>query len=150
MYIYLFENITLYCTTKDQSYFAKTWGDIDEIMSKKHAEKSKKKQKKTNNMWLSENNFVQHLVFHATRNIFVTKTTKIWSETHKKTNKTHIEVLNIQKFSREVPKPPNERGIIPFSCSPPSALDGFLRRTTFQYAATALQEWIRFNQKWKH
>ena len=58
--------------------------------------------------------------------------------------KTHIEVLNIQKFSRGGPQTPLTRGgIIPFSCSPPlvpSALDGFLRRTTFQYAATALYQ----------
>ena len=87
-------------------------------------------------MWLSENNFVQHSASQATRNIFVTKTTKIWSQTHKTPLKTHIEGLKIQKFSRgRPPKPPNERGVIPLSCSPPlvpSALDGFLRRTTFK------------------
>ena len=56
--------------------------------------------------------------------------------------KTHIEALKIQKKSRgRLPPPPNERGIIPLSCSPPlvpSTLDGFFRRTTFKYAATAL------------
>ena len=37
VYTYLFENMTLLSTTKDQclKYFAKTCGDIDEIMSKK-------------------------------------------------------------------------------------------------------------------
>ena len=104
----------------------------------------KKSKKKHVTVW---NNFVQHSVSHATRNIFVTKTTKIWSQTHKNPLKTHIEALKIQNFfSGEAYNPPplplKWGGEIPLSCSPPlvpSALDGFLRRTTFKYAAMALK-----------
>ena len=76
----------------------------------------------------------------------MTKTTKIRSQMHKTLLKTHIEALKIQKFSRGRPPNPLTRGgIIPLSCSPPlvpSTLYGFLRRTTFKYAATALQTTI--------
>ena len=57
-----------------------------------------------------------------------------------------IEALKIQNFSRgRPPKPPLREGEYPPPPSlalpilVPSALDGFLRRTTFEYAATALQ-----------
>ena len=56
----------------------------------------------------------RHSVSHPTRNIFVTKTTKIWPQTRKNPVKTHIEALKIQKKIRgRPPKPPNERGINP-------------------------------------
>ena len=67
----------------------------------------------------------------------MTKTTTIRSQTHKTPLKTHIEALEIQNFLGGGPQTPLTRaGIIPPLV--PSALEGFLRRTTFKYAATAL------------
>ena len=96
-------------------------------------------------MWLSENNFVLHSVSHETRNIFVTKTSKIWSQTHKNPMKNaHKSAQKSKIFSPgDPPNPLTTGGIILLSCSPPPlscALDGFLRQTTFQYAATALRK----------
>ena len=66
---------------------------------------------------------------------------EVWSQTHKSPLKTHTEALKIQNFHRGDPLTPLTRGRVTLSCSPPlvpSALDDFLRRTTFKYAATAL------------
>ena len=57
-------------------------------------------EKKLKKMWLSENNFVQHSVSHATRNIFVTKTNKMWSQTHKNPIKNAHRSLPVYSYSR--------------------------------------------------
>ena len=110
-------------------------------MSKKHAEEKKSKKKSSDCLKniLSSSRFLTR----ATRNFFVTKTTKIWSQTHKKPIKNaHRSAQNSNIFSGEAPQTPLPRGgITPSRALPPlvpSALDGFLRRITFKYAATAL------------
>ena len=88
---------------------------------------------------------------HAPRNIFSSKKSLLKSgpKRIKKTLKTHIEALKIQNFlggdplTAPPPPPPplKERGV-PSRALPtlvPSALDDFLRRTTFNCAATALK-----------
>ena len=69
--------------------------------------------------------------------------TEICSQTHKKHIKTHIEALKIKKknVGGDPQTPLTKGGTIPLSCSPPLvplALNGFRRRTTFEYATTAL------------
>ena len=102
-------------------------------MSKKHAEEKKSKKKTCD-----------CLKTILSRNIFVTKTTKIWSQTHTNPVKSaHRSAKNSNIFSGEAPQTPLTRGGISSSRALPhlvaSALDDFLRRTTFKYAATALK-----------
>ena len=75
---------------------------------------------------------------------------EVWSQTHKSPLKTHTEALKIQNFLGGDPLTPLTRGRVTLSCSPPlvpSALDDFLRRTTFKYAATALPQTLNNNNK---
>ena len=75
---------------------------------------------------------------------------EVWSQTHKSPLKTHTEALKIQNFLGGDPLTPLTRGRVTLSCSPPlvpSALDDFLRRTTFKYAATALPQTLNNNKK---
>ena len=70
----------------------------------------------------------------APRNIWQKIVTEIWSQTHKNPLKTHIEALKIRNFLGGNPLTPLTRGEASLSCSTPlvpSALDDFLRRTTF-------------------
>ena len=97
------------------------WNNVKETCGRK---KVKKKS------WLSENNFVQHSVSHATRDIFSSK--RSWPKLlksgpkHIKTPlKTHIEALKIQKFSwGRAPQNPLTRGelILPLVLAPLSCL----------------------------
>ena len=63
--------------------------------------------------------------------------TEIWSQTHKNPLKTHIEALKII-FSRGDPLTREGDPSRALPALVPSALDDFLCRTTFKYAATAL------------
>ena len=75
---------------------------------------------------------------------------EVWSQTHKSPLKMHTEALKIQNFLGGDPLTPITRGRVTLSCSPPlvaSALDDFLRRTTFKYAATALPQTLNNNNK---
>ena len=94
-------------------------------------------------MWPSENSFPAFGFSHV-KNIFVAKTTKIWSQTHKTPIKNaYRSAQNSKNILGGGPPPqiPLTRGrIIPPSCAHPLSClrHSIRRRTTFKYAATAL------------
>ena len=101
-------------------------------MSKKYAEEKSKKKIVT--IW---KRFCLAFGFLTCQEISFLAKNRDWnlSQTHKNPLKTHIEALKIQNI------PPNGRGGSLSRALPPlvpSALDDFLRWTTFDYAATAL------------